>query len=688
MNEPEVLFILKDYLYREGCPVIIKGGSIERDAEKDEFSLKLTLINVGEVVVNEVSVDLHITDRANHEIKVIRDYKFESLSAKRNDTFESDMVLEIEEGTPASFAVSIRKVVFEDETEWTGSASWMYDSLSDVVTPEEYFEKKQLDPELGGQYKREFSNQLKKGIKVVNPPLEGKEIWLCSCGRLNRIDEVECSSCGVSLHDQLKLIADTDSLTEKLAEFRKSEEERLERERLERERLQKEEAERIEREKKEAEARAKRNHMLKIGGLIACVAIIVCSVIGFTYYNKVYVPKKMLSNAQTAFNDKDYKKALELYTTLGYDKYADEITETKYQYACSLYDEENYTDGEKLFEELGDYKDSADKIEIAEYQSAISLYEDEKWDDAISAFQALDGYEDSLEYIQKCRTGKALEAIENNDITELKQAKSKITDEDCLEEIETEICEKGITLYEKGEEEDAEKYFAMVTSEENLQKIADAKLSKAETLVEKKDFDSAEEILDKISEKSATDDQQKKLHYLMACVLFESGDYDKAESELEKAGDYDGASDKLNEILYARAQSLEKAGETETAIEAYEKCGDYKDSADKAKSLKYTLAKSYYDSEDYENAAKLFKELGDYEDSNAYYTRAQYKYGSKLYSDGKVVESYQALYEIKWYEPAYYDLVTKSLYYQYVYDVGGGSNPNDEDITIISDSKL
>ncbi len=688
MKEPEVIFVLNNYLSRDNCPVVVKGGLIERDGESEELSLEITLINVGELEVKSTSLDLHITDRGNHEITVIRDYKLSDLSAKRNDTFSGRMKLDTEEGTAASFAVSIRKVVFEDESEWEGSATWMYDSLPKAFTPEEYFENKNLDPELGAQFARSLNEELKSDIKVKNIPLKGNSLWLCSCGRLNRIDETECTSCGLKFEEQQKLFEDTEKLSEKLTAFRKSEEERLERERIEKERLEREEKERIEREKKEAERRAKRNHMLKIGGLIACVLVIVGSVVGFTYYNRVIVPHKMLVNAQTAFENKDYKKAAELYTTLGADKYEDEINESNYQYACALFDEGKYSEGASIFEFLGDYKDSEDKITYADYQSAISLYDNGKWDDAISAFQKLDGYEDSVNYIQKARTGKALEAIEDNDIDTLKKIKVKINDEDCLSQIEAAACKKGISLYEDGKYDDAKTYFAMVTSEKQLAKINAAKLSRAETLIDEGDYDTAEEILDELKDYEGTDKQMSKLHYLRACTLLENGEIDEAEAELEKAGDYEGSSDKLNEILYARAQKLEKDGETEAAVSVYESISGYKDADTKAQSLKYSLAKSYYDSENYEKASALFEELGDYEDSHAYYTRAQYRWGSKLFSDGKYVDSYNALYKIKWYEPAYYDLVTKSAYYQYVYDVGVGPNPNDEKIDIISDSKL
>lgn len=211
MKEPEVIFVLNNYLSRDNCPVVVKGGFIERDGQSEELSLEITLINVGELEVKSTSVDLHITDRGNHEITVIRDYKLSDLSAKRNDTFSGRMKLDTEEGTAASFAVSIRKVIFEDESEWEGSATWMYDSLPKAFTPEEYFENKNLDPELGAQYARSFNEELKSGIKVKNIPLKGNALWLCSCGRLNRIDETQCTSCGLKFEEQQKLLEDEKS---------------------------------------------------------------------------------------------------------------------------------------------------------------------------------------------------------------------------------------------------------------------------------------------------------------------------------------------------------------------------------------------------------------------------------------------------------------------------------------------
>ena len=48
-------------------------------------------------------------------------------------------------------------------------------------------------------------------------------------------------------------------------------------------------------------------------------------------------------------------------------------------------------------------------------------------------------------------------------------------------------------------------------------------------------------------------------------------------------------------------------------------------------------------------------------------------------NNGEVVKAYETLYPIRSYNDAYMLLVTNSKFYIYVYDVGVGPNPLDED---------
>ena len=89
----------------------------------------------------------------------------------------------------------------------------------------------------------------------------------------------------------------------------------------------------------------------------------------------------------------------------------------------------------------------------------------------------------------------------------------------------------------------------------------------------------------------------------------------------------------------------------------------------------YQIALLSYKNNDYAKSTELFKALGDYKDCNSYYYKSAYSYGTELYDQGKTLDSFNVLYAIKDYLPAYMDLCSKSNYYRDLYDRGVVDNP-------------
>ena len=79
-------------------------------------------------------------------------------------------------------------------------------------------------------------------------------------------------------------------------------------------------------------------------------------------------------------------------------------TENKYKSAVSLFENENYTEAEKSFTELGGYKDSnayIEKTKDAKYNKAVLLFESGEYKEARELFVSLNHYKDTDKYLYK-----------------------------------------------------------------------------------------------------------------------------------------------------------------------------------------------------------------------------------------------------------------------------------------------
>lgn len=96
-------------------------------------------------------------------------------------------------------------------------------------------------------------------------------------------------------------------------------------------------------------------------------------------------------------------------------------TSKKYNEAMSYYNEYNYKTAEKLFKELGDYKDSADyakqcnKNYLAnQYNHAVSLFNEGKYDEAMKALEDMPEYENSKAFYEQCKAMSKLQKEQAN----------------------------------------------------------------------------------------------------------------------------------------------------------------------------------------------------------------------------------------------------------------------------------
>ena len=133
-----------------------------------------------------------------------------------------------------SFSVAIKRVEFEGEDIWNGSASFLFEYIPERGTLEEALD----DEELLTQYRRDYAETMAEAGKgeALYVPDTYKDLWLCTCGGVNHEGEEKCSLCGAAYEPQRALFDDRDLLREHLEAYIKAEEEKAEQARLEAER--------------------------------------------------------------------------------------------------------------------------------------------------------------------------------------------------------------------------------------------------------------------------------------------------------------------------------------------------------------------------------------------------------------------------------------------------------------------
>ena len=141
MPDFEPLFELKDNLYKETCPILLQSGALVQETVEVEASdeaqsaeqttrtyVRLTFRNLDTRAVTAVFIDLHVFDKANHETEVVRDRRYLVPVVGRDEIFGEEEEIPVG-NTAHSFSVAIKKVEFEGEDVWTGSASLLFEYI-------------------------------------------------------------------------------------------------------------------------------------------------------------------------------------------------------------------------------------------------------------------------------------------------------------------------------------------------------------------------------------------------------------------------------------------------------------------------------------------------------------------------------------------------------------------------------
>jgi len=320
------LFSLPENLYSEGSPIVISAGALLKDNQTGEVIAQLKIKNISDKNIKAAKVLITAFDTVGNKFDEKVSFEFLDLNIGRDEEFGQKTPIVLSNDKTRQFSVCVESIVFFDNSIWNYDVKEQK-PLTVQKTLNEVFD----DAELIKQYQIKF----KSTCKYL--PEQDRDLWLCSCGKINHSEEESCHNCKCFNRELFSL--DLEKLKEEKEERLLNEEKKRQEERL-------------------AKKKAKKKTL---------VALLVFAV---------------LIAATTVF----YTSGL-----------ADEL---RYKSAINLIDNEKYEKALSEFEALETNQHFDDeKIRDCTYYKAVAMLKVQKFDDAIEIFESLDGYKDSNELL-------------------------------------------------------------------------------------------------------------------------------------------------------------------------------------------------------------------------------------------------------------------------------------------------
>ena len=348
------LYTLPEDLYAPGSPLIVAAGALLMDNANRQIVAQLKLRSISSKTINAVKVLVIGCDARGAEL-CRQEHVYENLNAARDALFGAKEAIRMPSGEVCTFTMQLLSVSFSDGSRYLSDGT-PWKSLPRQAD----LNQRLFDKELIRQY------QLETGGQSRFVPLETQDLWLCTCGEINRKGEV-CYRCEQTL-EHCKNCLNVDLLRENKSL-----------------RLN---AEAAQNALIEARRQARSRLLRRI--LYVVIPILVIAALAAGVY---------------AFTTR--RQAI-------------------YEEAARLYAEENYGEAAALFDKIRHYRDADDlaarakkaDAQIASYSRAVKLLENERWDDAYDAFIDLGNYLDSAELAQQARYRKGLSLIADESFAE------------------------------------------------------------------------------------------------------------------------------------------------------------------------------------------------------------------------------------------------------------------------------
>ena len=359
MGRFNIVFDIGKPLYAKDTKIVIEKAVLTKDNETGKVFAQIKMSNLLSKTLIAVKVMLTGYDVSGEKIEE-KNFTYLDIVGEHGRAFGQKTPVEFQNSTVRSFDIKITETVYSDGSKLTGTEAEYYP----VPEPERLSSK--LSKAEIEQYKK--SNEIPSAECVI---AEFSDLWICTCGEMNAIDNDTCYSCGAA-RENLKRTLDKGLLDEEIKEgiykkatdtYRTGDKDcivyainvlrTVEGYKDSKELIARYEAEIAAIDKKEAEQEKKRKKKIGIFAGIAALCVAVALLLNF-----VIIPNKKLSNAEKLINEGKFEEAYAILDELGK---RNAIANSRYNKGCEMIENGNYKGAYMMLSGLN-YKDSVEKI--------------------------------------------------------------------------------------------------------------------------------------------------------------------------------------------------------------------------------------------------------------------------------------------------------------------------------------
>lgn len=334
-------------LYCRNSPILVSAGALVKDNKNGKILVQLKFKNLSEHIIRAVKVSIMAFDVSGSQLVGIDEFQYLDLSVMPKESFGDDKAMTLPDTNTRTCTVIINEVLFTNEVPWKNADCAECAPIPVQIELQELLS----DYTLLEQYKRDTTKHAKF------KPAQYMDLWLCSCGTVNKRQDNKCSNCGIALQ-QLLEATNMERLYKNLKAYQ-------------------DEKEWEANKRRQAEKKQRRIGIITVSCVLLLVAL-------FFFVTNVIIPGIEYRAAERLLEKGEYEKAIIAFEELvGYSDSEERIEEAKFKIA----------EVERMAEE-------AEKASM--YASAETLLNDGQTGLAAMAFYLAGDYKDAWERSMTC----------------------------------------------------------------------------------------------------------------------------------------------------------------------------------------------------------------------------------------------------------------------------------------------